>query len=101
MMMDNNHRNPKIRLRFAQVDVQFLSNGVRGVDDTPHMFLLAHLDHLFPGHQHPRIGHNAVDYRNDLLLLRFAIGTGERPEVRAESGDNAGVRGGELEREFR
>lgn len=55
------YRSPEIRSSFSQIDILFLANWVRSIDDTPYAFLFTDFHQFFPWHQHPRIWNYAID----------------------------------------
>lgn len=81
-------RDPKIRVRLAQIDIHFLPDGMGTVDDTVDARFFADLHECLPGHQGAGDRCDGINYRDD-LLPRVA---GDGLKVRAVPGDDGGVR---------
>ena len=56
------HRDPEIRLRLPEVNVQFLTQRMRSIDNTQRTLFPTYGDHFLPRHWHGRRGDNGVEY---------------------------------------
>lgn len=96
---DSTHRYPEVGLSFTKVDIQFLPNRVRSIDNTKNTCRFADLDEFLPRLKDSRVGYDAIYNCDDFLSARLR--GHDRLHMCVECRNYVCVRDGEIDSQHR